>query len=154
MYCLLLWVRRPCRITLSRLGVCRLDHGWYLYTGSARRNLLPRLERHLRRSKRLHWNIDHLRAVASVLQIWLCPWTPGGECRTNALIRGMPGARVPLKGFGSSDCRCVAHLVSFASEPAPPDHGGLSAYRVRAGRVMAGGDLLSAASIKKHPAKA
>jgi Uri superfamily endonuclease len=133
-YCLLLWLPRPHRIGPGRMGPCRLERGWYVYIGSARRNLLPRLLRHLRRHKRLHWHIDHLRAVASLRGIWVWPWTPGGECRTGALIRRMPGASVPVKGFGSTGCRCDAHLVSFRSEPLPP---GPLAYVVRGSRIQA-----------------
>lgn len=137
-YCLVLWLPRSRQIELSRLGNSRLDPGWYVYTGSAKRNLLPRLLRHLRQRKPFYWHIDHLRAVASVRQIWVWPWIAGGECRTNAMVLGMPGAAVPVKGFGASDCRCVAHLVSFPSEPAPPDHGAPFTLRLRGGRVIAG----------------
>jgi Uri superfamily endonuclease len=144
-YCLVLWLPRPRCITLSRIGTCRLDRGWYVYTGSAKRNLLPRLLRHLRRRKRFHWHIDHLRAVASVQQIWVWPWSPGGECRTNRGVRHMPGASFPVKSFGASDCRCVAHLVSFPFEPVPPDRGAPFTYRVH-GKA-------TAASIRKHLVK-
>jgi Uri superfamily endonuclease len=144
-YCLVLWLPRPRCITLSRVGICRLDRGWYVYTGSAKRNLLPRLLRHLRRRKRFHWHIDHLRAVASVQQIWVWPWSPGGECRTNRGVRHMPGASFPVKSFGASDCRCVAHLVSFPFEPVPPDRGAPFTYRVH-GKA-------TAASIRKHLVK-
>ncbi len=156
-YCLVLWLPRACSITLSRKGSCRLERGWYVYTGSAKRNLLPRLMRHLRRRKTLHWHIDHLRAVASLRQIWIRPWTAGEECRTNTMVRRMPEAACPVKGFGASDCRCVAHLISFPSEPTPPDHGRPSAYLVRRGQISAdrlAESLRRAASpVKTHPAK-
>ena len=136
-YSLVLWLPRACRISLSRAGACHFQRGWYVYTGSAKRNLRPRLLRHLRRRKRLHWHIDHLRAAAGVRQIWVWPWAAGRECRTNAVVRRMPGATCPVKGFGASDCRCVAHLVAFPSEPLPPDHGAPFTYRVRRGRATA-----------------
>ncbi len=136
-YCLVLWLPRACHITLSRLGACCFERGWYVYTGSAKRNLLHRLLRHLRRRKKLHWHIDHLRTVASVRQIWVWPWTAGRECRTNTMVRHMWDAACPVKGFGASDCRCFAHLVSFPSEPVPPDPGAPFTYRVRGGRIIA-----------------
>jgi sugar fermentation stimulation protein A len=68
-YCLVLWLPRACHITLTRRGTCRIQRGWYVYTGSAKRNLWPRLLRHLRRRKRFHWHIDRLRAAASVQQV-------------------------------------------------------------------------------------
>ena len=57
-YCLVLWLPRARSITVSRKGSCRFERGWYVYTGSAKRNLLPRLMRHLRRRKTLHWHVD------------------------------------------------------------------------------------------------
>ena len=100
---------------------CRLAAGWYAYVGSAKRNLTARLTRHLRYEKRLHWHIDYLRAVALVDQIWIWPWTEGGECRTNGRIQALSGARVPWRGFGSSDCGCAAHLTVFDDNPTVRD---------------------------------
>ncbi len=158
-YCLVLWLPRACHISLSRERASRLERGWYVYTGSAKRNLVPRLQRHLRRHKKLHWHIDHLRAVASIRQIWVWPWTAGAECRTNTLVRQMPDATCPVRGFGASDCRCVAHLIAFPFEPMPPAHGMTYSYRVRGRRItghwMAEGSRRApSTSAKKYLAKA
>lgn len=134
-YCVVLRVSRPRRLGILRAGGCRVGPGWYVYTGSAKRNLIPRLGRHLRRLKRMRWHIDHLRAVATLRQIWIWPWTFGGECQTNARILQMSNGGFPLKRFGSSDCRCVAHLVAFPSEPSPPDYDAPFTYQVRGRRV-------------------
>jgi Uri superfamily endonuclease len=157
-YCLVLWLPRARRITLAGESGCRVERGWYVYTGSAKRNLQARLLRHLRRRKKLHWHVDHLRAVASVSQIWLWPWTVGAECRTNARVRHMPDATYPVKGFGASDCHCWAHLIAFPSEPMPPDPGVPFTYRVRGGRVTAEwmaerSSKATAPSTKRHTAK-
>jgi len=117
-YCLVLRLRRSRWVASGKLGHCRLAAGWYVYVGSAKRNLTARLTRHLRHEKRVHWHVDYLRAVARVAQIWVWPWTDGGECRTNAWIQALPGAVVPWTGFGSSDCGCASHLTAFAEEPA------------------------------------
>ncbi len=94
-----------------------------MYAGSAKRNLTTRLTRHLRQEKPLHWHIDSLRAVASVVEIWIWPWTEGAECRTNVLIQTLPGAGTPWTGFGSSDCRCRTHLTVFPEQPRSPRVG-------------------------------
>lgn len=135
-YCLVLWLARPHRVQYGRGKRCRLPRGWYVYTGSAKRNLLSRLLRHLRRRKRLHWHIDRLRAVASLRELWIWPWRPGGECRTGALVRCLPGAGVPVTGFGSSDCGCEAHLAAFRFAPAPPGPFEPLTYAVRGGRML------------------
>lgn len=119
-YCLLLYLPKPRRITAGRLGSRRLAAGWYVYVGSAKRNLAARLRRHLRREKRVHWHIDYLRAVAQVERIWVWAWTAAAECRTNARVQALPGAVVPWIGFGSSDCRCRSHLTAFPWQPGPP----------------------------------
>ena len=116
-YCLVLHLVKARRITVGALGSRRLAAGWYVYTGSAKRNLAARLDRHARREKRIHWHIDTLRAVASIYRIRIRPWGEGVECRTNTLIQALPGATIPWKGFGSSDCRCESHLTVFDEKP-------------------------------------
>ena len=117
-YALVLYLPRARGVGAGRLGRRRLAAGWYVYVGSAKRNLVARLARHLRRAKGPHWHIDHLRALAGVKEIWIWPWTHGGECRTNDRIQECSGASVPWTGFGSSDCRCASHLTRFVQKPA------------------------------------
>ena len=116
-YCLVLRLTRSRRVEVGALGTYVFSSGWYVYTGSAKRNLNSRLTRHLLRGKRLHWHVDYLRAVASLERVWVWPWSPGMECRTNARIQALPGATIPCKGFGSSDCHCGSHLAMFPTEP-------------------------------------
>lgn len=120
-YALVLRLRQPRSVVVGRLGRCRLPAGWYVYVGSAKRNLRARLTRHLGHEKLMHWHIDYLRVVAHVEQLWLWPWTDGGECRANRWVRTLSGATVPWKGFGSSDCNCVAHLTFFGTRPVSGD---------------------------------
>ncbi|HWT79449.1 MAG TPA: DUF123 domain-containing protein, partial [Candidatus Methylomirabilis sp.] len=55
-YCLVLWLPRSCRIAFVRNRAGRFQRGWYVYTGSAKRNLASRLLRHLCRRKQMHWH--------------------------------------------------------------------------------------------------
>lgn len=104
-----LWLRLPAPLEVrlgKREGV--LPAGDYLYCGSARGSggLRARLARHMRRDKRLHWHIDRLTAVATILGAFI--EEGGDECALNAALDALP---IPLPGFGSSDCpRCPAHL--------------------------------------------
>lgn len=106
-YQLYIHLRRPCRIQAGCLPAQRIPAGWYIYTGSARRNLRARVERHLRRDKPRRWHIDWLltRAEARVVHVRLSA-TP--ECTANAAI----GGQVLIAGFGASDCHaaCGSHL--------------------------------------------
>lgn len=91
-----------------------LDPGFYLYAGSARGpgGIAARLVRHFRRGKTLHWHIDRLTEVAASLSAHAFP--DGYECAIVEKLRRMDGVRVPVPGFGSSDCRrCQSHLLQL-----------------------------------------
>jgi Uri superfamily endonuclease len=106
-YQLQIEIPRPLRCTIGRLGEFDFPAGRYVYTGSARRGLEARIERHLRPEKTLRWHIDYLLAAPGVRVIGV---TRSGrsEC---ALNRAVPGS-APVRRFGASDCDagCVAHL--------------------------------------------
>ena len=53
------------------------------------------------------------------------------------MVRHLPGASYGIKGFGSSDCHCEAHLVFFPAHPTPPNHEHLLTYTVRGRRLSA-----------------
>jgi Uri superfamily endonuclease len=95
-YCLVLRLIRSCMVEVGALGSYVFSSGWYVYTGSAKRNLSARLTRHLLRDKPLHWHVDHLRAVAGLERVWVWPWSPRMECKTNALIQALPGATIQI----------------------------------------------------------
>jgi Uri superfamily endonuclease len=125
-YALVLWLPRAASVACGGLGVRRLRRGWYVYVGSAKRNLWARLRRHLAGEKRLHWHIDHLRLHAGIRQIWVWPWRAGRECRTARWLFRQAGAVVAWGGFGSSDCRCLTHLAWLPSRPTAPADARLS----------------------------
>ena len=134
-YCLVLRLPRACRIAVAGRADCGFPPGWYVYVGSAKRNLPARLTRHLRRAKALHWHIDRLRPFAQISEIWVRPWAPGAECGTGGKLRRLPGARIPCRGFGASDCHCEAHLILLPYRPFPPGVGWTVPLRVRGGRL-------------------
>lgn len=87
----------------------------YVYAGSARAGLAPRLARHRRGSARPHWHIDHLRRAARFVEALPIRSDLDLECE---LARGLAGvASEAVPGFGSSDCRCPSHLFRFPEDP-------------------------------------
>ena len=116
-YILVLKLEHPLRLRIGALGKFEFPAGYYLYIGSALNGLERRLERHLRREKRLHWHIDYLREHAEVIEIWYSVSAQRLECRWAAVARTLPGARLPVPRFGASDCGCPAHLVYFPTLP-------------------------------------
>ena len=54
------------------MGEVSFKEGDYIYIGSAKGCLETRLQRHLRKEKRIFWHIDYLleNQKAKILQIW------------------------------------------------------------------------------------
>jgi Uri superfamily endonuclease len=100
------------RLEVGRLGQVDLPPGWVLYVGSAcgPGGLAARVGRHLRAEKRTHWHVDALAGREPVCAVWAVESTRRLECVWAGAVAGLAGAGVPAPGFGSSDCRCPAHL--------------------------------------------
>lgn len=109
-YILLLDLAEDSRLTVGRLGTFEFPAGIYFYCGSALNGLEARIRRHLRRDKKRHRHIDHLTAVAQVVEVWWVLDEARWECRLAEVI-GSKGGKTVAKGFGSSDCRCPTHLL-------------------------------------------
>ncbi|HHT28554.1 MAG TPA: GIY-YIG nuclease family protein [Firmicutes bacterium] len=116
-YLLWLWLPDPQTIQVGALGSHHFSVGYYAYVGSAQNGLLHRLRRHGKQTKPLRWHIDYLRVHAELTTVHAAPVGPEWECRLAAALRRQPNATVPVPGFGSSDCRCVSHLVYFKEVP-------------------------------------
>lgn len=121
-YCLVLLLPAPARITAGRLDTFDLAAGWYLYFGSALGGLRGRVMRHLRAQKRRHWHVDYLLmpdspsaagGIAEVVEVWWVESPTRLECAWARAALASPGISVPIPGFGSSDCRCPAHLIAW-----------------------------------------
>lgn len=100
-------LNHPCKLSVGKLGSFDFPAGQYIYTGSARRTLEPRIKRHMRKDKKLHWHIDYLLAspYADIIRIVRFAIS---ECAINQQTRG----KILIPGFGATDCRnrCVSHL--------------------------------------------
>jgi len=107
-------------LTPGRLGAHLLPAGHCAYVGSAfgPGGLAARLKHHCRRSDRLHCHIDYLGRCSRPHTAWVCRQAVAWEHVWADVLAGMRGAQRPIPGFGSSDCRCPAHLVGFRKIPA------------------------------------
>ena len=118
-YALVLSSSVPALIRVGRFGSLRLQPGVYVYIGSAHGpgGLRARLAHHLGPSSRPHWHIDYLRAHANPEEVWYCydarPW----EHQWARCLGTLPGASIPMAGFGASDCACESHLCFFNRRP-------------------------------------
>ena len=130
-YALLLKLDKQERITVDKLGTFGFPVGYYLYVGSALGpgGLRARLARHQRDSEsssqssssqtgqKLHWHIDYLLQRAQLIEMWSVASEERLECKWGEIARRLSGAQVPVRRFGSSDCRCPAHLIYFSARP-------------------------------------
>lgn len=113
-------------IKIGKLGRFLFKKGYYIYTGSAKRGLKARIERHKRRGKTIHWHIDYLLKEAGILDVRVSTEGLLTECGLNKKIFEMRGAELSVPGFGSSDCKCKSHLAYFRELPEVETLNGLS----------------------------
>ena len=73
-----------------------------------------RLRRHARPSKVRHWHVDALTGAGRLVAAGA--FIDGTECAIIVRLVQGQGTRIPIPGFGSSDCRrCSAHLAQIPS---------------------------------------
>lgn len=114
-YQLLIYMPQKNFIRVGKRGSFEFPAGYYVYTGSAKKGLKARISRHLKEDKRKFWHIDYLLPHARIKEIVIHPQK--SECDWNGRLARLKEARIPVQGFGSSDCKCVTHLLYFKRRP-------------------------------------
>ena len=113
-YQLILKISKATRIKVGALGLQEFIPGYYIYTGSAMRNLESRIDRHIKRNKKKHWHIDYLTThrKVKIIQIKVFESIKRQECEINLETSEKYNGEFRIKGFGSSDCnQCISHLI-------------------------------------------
>jgi sugar fermentation stimulation protein A len=130
-YLLILRIDRAMTLEIGQLGLLTFSKGYYLYVGSAMRNLRARIRRHLQKSKKLHWHIDYLTARTSQLIPLAIRSSQRNECEVAKALSTIT-LLGPL-GFGSSDCACQTHLFRTERNPLhlKAFHDILQSFRMR-----------------------
>lgn len=120
-YALVLAAKSPRKLRIGKLGEVEMRRGFYVYVGSAfgPGGLAGRLAHHRRITSHPHWHIDYLRAACDLVEIWLTADARRLEHQWAKALARATGAAIPVTGFGSSDCKCAAHLFWFARRPSP-----------------------------------
>ncbi len=132
-YALLLASAADQLIRVGRFGNLRLQPGYYVYVGSALGSggVRARLSHHMRPAERPHWHIDYLRKKATLEAVWFQYHRKSLEHAWARRFAALPGASVPMAGFGSSDCDCESHLFFFAKCPRPPTRIGVISLKLK-----------------------
>ena len=102
-------------IAIGSKGEFPFPAGYYVYTGSARKNLAARLARHSRKRKKMHWHIDYLRQEADVVAALPVRTADDLEHDLARAVDAVADWRI--EGFGCTDCDCPSHLFGFAENP-------------------------------------
>ena len=100
-------VERCVSLKIGKLGTFHFPKGDYIYTGSAKKNIAARVERHKRKHKPLRWHIDYLLSHDKA-KVTGVSYSQNSECNCNQAVIG----DIVVRGLGSSDCRsgCGSHL--------------------------------------------
>lgn len=114
-YQLLLFLTQKRKIKVGRKGIFDFPKGYYVYTGSAKKGLKGRLLRHLRKNKKKFWHIDYLLPYVLIKDITM--HSQKSECYWNNKLGQSAESQALVTGFGSSDCRCLTHLLHFKKRP-------------------------------------
>jgi Uri superfamily endonuclease len=113
-YILIINVHKKIALKVGALGKIDFKKGRYAYVGSAQNNLKKRIQRHLSKDKRKKWHIDYLlmNPNAKVESVHYKEAKKDEECR---IAHVLSSVEEPVKGFGSSDCKCHSHLFRLRS---------------------------------------
>ena len=98
-------------IRVGQWGMLRMKKGFYIYVGSAfgPGGLRARVLRHCLAIKPIHWHIDYLRSSVCPIEVI---YSHDAVKLEHQWARGLMEMRraTSILGFGSSDCKCEAHL--------------------------------------------
>jgi len=114
-YLLIIKIDTARKVNIGALGEVFFRAGYYIYVGSAMRNLSKRLNRHLRKTKGVHWHIDYLTNVADKVRTVPIMSSDRLECEIADQLQKL--APRTVKNFGSSDCKCKSHLFYYPENP-------------------------------------
>lgn len=117
-YAVIFYLPEDNKIIIPKFGEILLRHGYYVYSGSGKKNLIPRIKRHIRKNKKLKWHIDYFSVLENVKPKKIFLFDNKNECEINKLFKDS-GGEVVVDKFGASDCKnkCKTHFLYFKKIP-------------------------------------
>jgi Uri superfamily endonuclease len=103
------------KLQIGKYGELAVSKGYYVYIGSAfgPGGIKSRLTHHGKVSSTPHWHIDYLRTETVFHKAYASYSYEHKECSWASMLAEDANSIEPLKGFGSSDCKCSTHLYYF-----------------------------------------
>ncbi len=120
-YCLIMSLDKDVGVKIGKLGFFNFPKGYYVYVGSAMKNLKQRVSRHFKDEKKLKWHIDYFLENASLLRALVYPSRRRLESKIAKIFEEevkVGRANIIVKKFGSTDTKDSTHLFYFPSENA------------------------------------
>lgn len=114
-YLLLIEIKNNSSINVGGLRNVFFRGGYYVYVGSAAKNMKKRIERHRRLKKRAFWHVDYLTCTYPPFFYFPIRIEKKYECELSKSLLEICDWFVPK--FGSRDCRCKTHLFGFKENP-------------------------------------
>lgn len=114
-YILLIYNNENQKIKVGNLGMITFKKGYYCYVGSGLINLTKRVERHKRKTKKLHWHIDYILQKMKIHKSIEIRAVERIECEVAESLQKISDGKI--LHFGSSDCSCSSHLFYFQKNP-------------------------------------
>lgn len=113
-YVLIIQLTADAEMHVGALGKISFAKGLYAYVGSAQNGIEKRIERHVRKEKRMFWHVDYLleNPASGIAAVFFSDASKTAECALAEIISKRGEA---VAGFGCSDCRCVSHLYRIES---------------------------------------
>ena len=119
-YILVFHLEKRAKQYMHRFNVLDFGPGFYLYCGSAHGSggIKSRIKRHQSRSSKKFWHIDFIKDRFHLREYWYQVSSEKNECVFSQFLANSKSGNIPIKGFGSSDCRnkCESHLIWFQKE--------------------------------------
>ena len=112
-YLLLMTLSEDTSIMVGKQGMIHFQKGSYAYIGSALNGLEQRIQRHLRKQKKIHWHIDYFLPHTKIVTVFYKENILREECDIAHLFEKN---FTSIPGFGCSDCSCKSHLFQGFSQ--------------------------------------
>ena len=113
-YCIIMRLKYDKKIKIGKLGVFDFPEGFYVYVGSAMKNLEQRILRHYSSLKKKKWHIDYFLESAEITKFLVFPSEKKQECEIAKIL--LANGTTIAEKFGSTDCRCKTHLIYFVTK--------------------------------------
>jgi len=114
-YLLELYISPSVKLSSTRFPRELFADGYYYYAGSAQKKLKSRIERHLKKNKKVHWHIDHLTTgTGAISRLWIFENASKDlECELVQFLQKNLKFEIPINNFGNGDCtnKCPSHLL-------------------------------------------